>query len=131
MKKDIEIPKPEGLFLVTVRVFHEELGEYVWDVFLLNAGRNTMETIMIVLRGYTADKKTSVMRRRLEELTPGSFARLEFLREELLDFQNEYLVTWFEGNVMYEKNFLLGPGEIREDQLSFIEQIGSEGILFS
>ncbi|WP_224488456.1 hypothetical protein [Robertkochia flava] len=131
MKKDIKIPEPEGLYLAAVRTFNEELGENVWDIFLLNAGQNVKETMMIVLRGYSEDKKTSVMRKKLEALQPGSFGRLEFLREELLDFRNEYLVTWFEGSVMYEKNFVLEPGQVSEEQIEWIATLGMAGVLFS
>lgn len=131
MKKDIEIPKPEGLYLVASREFNEALGEAVWNIYLLNGGVHPMETIMVVLRGYKEDKKTSVMRKKLDRLEPGSFARLEFLREELLDFKNEYLVTYFEGNSMYEKNFMLEPGQVDEANVRPIEEMGIDGIAFS
>lgn len=130
MKKDIEIPKAEGVKLLAVKEFHKELGEKVWNIFLYNAGSRVMDTVMIVLRGSSEDRQTSVMRKSLNRLEPGSYARLEFLREELLGFKNEYLITYFDQDKMYEKNFLLAPGTIKEDHIKPIEETGLSGIVF-
>lgn len=131
MKKDIEIPEAEGVSLMAVEEFHEELGENVWNIFLWNTGEEALEMVMIVLRGISEDKQTSVMRKTLAELQPGSYARLEFLREELVDFRNEYLITYFKEGKMYEKNFILGAGLITRDLVTSIEGTDMKGILFS
>ena len=131
MKKDIEVPKTEGVKLFAVRDYNEELQEEVWNIFLYNARETPMDTIMIVLRGYTDDKQTSVMRKTLDRLEAGSYARLEFLRAELLSFRNEYLVTFFYDGKLYEKNFLLQPGQVAEANEEAIENTDLKGIVIS
>lgn len=130
MKKDIEIPIAEGVKLLAVQEFHEELGEKVWNIFLYNAGSRVMDTVMVVLRGSSEERRTSVMRKTLNRLDPGSYARLEFLREELLNFINEYLITYFDQGKMYEKNFKLSPGSVNEDSIKPIAETGLAGIVF-
>ncbi|THD69485.1 hypothetical protein E7Z59_03930 [Robertkochia marina] len=130
MRKDIEIPKAEGVRLLAVQEFHEELGEMVWNIYLYNAGSRVMDTVMVVLRGSSEDRETSVMRKSLSRLEPGSYARLEILREELLAFKNEYLITYFDQEKMFEKNFTLAPGTIKEDRIKPIEEAGLSGIVF-
>lgn len=130
MRKDIEIPEVKGLSLVALFEDHEELGKKVWNIYLLNSRKAAIDTIMVVLRGYTEDKKTSVMRRTLDKLAPDSLAHLEFLPENLLEFRNEYLVTFFEGNTMFEKNFILDPGALSVHKITDIPKLGTGGIIF-
>lgn len=131
MKKDIEIPREDGVQLVAVKDFHEELGEQVWNIFLFNESGHSLETVMVVLRGFSEAQKTSVMRKTLDRLEPGSLARLEFLRADLLEFRNEYLVTYFHQNAMYERNFVVEPGQISDEKIVPIEGTGLSGIVIS
>lgn len=130
MKKDIEIPEVNGLALLALYEYNDELGEKVWNICLFNEREATMDTVMVVLRGHADDKRTSVMRRTVAKLSPGSLARLEFLPENLLNFQNEYLVTFFEGNTMFEKNFILEPGVLSTEKLIDIPAVGKQGLRF-
>lgn len=130
MKKDIEIPEVKGVSLLALHEEHDELKEKVWNIYLANNRSQPLDTVMVVLRGYSEDKKTSVMRRTLENLDPGCFARLEFLPDELLDFRNEYLITFFEENTMYEKNFNIDPGSLNTGNLVDIPELDARGIRF-
>lgn len=130
MKKDIAIPEVSGVHLLALREPHEEMENPVWNIYLWNKGATDLETVIVVLRGASDDKKTSVMRRTLQKLEPGSYAKLEFLPDELLHFRNEYLVTFFMGNTMYEKDFVLEPGDISEEKIASVSLPGIQGILF-
>lgn len=130
MKKDIQIPEVKGVSLLALYEAQEGADAKVWNIYLLNSGAQTMETIMIVLRGASEDKKTSVMRRSLEKLDPGCFARLEFVPDELVSFRNEYLITYFQDNTMFEKNYTLEPGSLDTDAMINIPELGAQGIRF-
>lgn len=130
MKKDIQIPEVKGVSLLALHEAEEGSDHKLWNIYLLNSGDRAMETIMIVLRGASEDKKTSVMRRSLEKLDPGCFARLEFVPDELVGFHNEYLIAYFQDNTMFEKNYVLEPGSLNIESMVAIPELGTQGIRF-
>ncbi|WP_224484172.1 hypothetical protein [Robertkochia aurantiaca] len=131
MKKDIEIPKAEGLYLAVLHEYHPDFEDKIWQVYLLNRRKEAIETILVLSRGADQERKTSVIRRSIDSMAPDTLARLEYLPDDLLSFRNEYLVTFFHDGKMYEKNFLLEPGMIGGDDIPKIASLGKKGYLIS
>lgn len=129
MRKDIEIPEVEEVYLAAVYVFNEQFEAYEWNVYLINASTEALEMALIVSRGYLKKKETSTMRHKIEVLPAKNFAKVEFLQDDVLKLNNEFRITFFQNNKMYEKTFIFKPNTIKEDAQVEIPVIPEKGIL--
>lgn len=129
MRKNIEIPEVEEVYLAAVYVFNEQFEAYEWNAYLINVSTEALEMALIVSRGYLKKKETSTMRHKIEVLPAKNFAKVEFLQEDVLKLNNEFRITFFQNNKMYEKTFIFKPNTIKENALVEIPVIPEKGIL--
>lgn len=129
MKKDIEIPEVEGVYLAVVREYNEIFKTEDWYVYLLNQNNHPLEIVLLVSSGKDGHKETSVMRHKIDLLPANSFAKVELVQEEILKLNNRFQVTFFQENKMFEKTFELGKNVAKEGNLRFIEILGKRGVL--
>ena len=85
--------------------------------------------LLIVSRGYLQDKQTSVMRHKLDVLPAKGFAKIELVQEDVLALNNEFKVTFFEDNRLYDKTYVVGKNVVNEEALQSIPVIQKDGIL--
>ena len=62
MKKDIEIPEVEKVYIAAVKEFNKEFGAEEWNAYIINEREEDLETVLIVTRGFEGEKQTSTMR---------------------------------------------------------------------
>lgn len=129
MKKDIEIPQVTGVFVAAVREINEEFRSLDWNAYLINDKNVPLEMVLIVTRGYEGKESTSTMRHTIKVLPAKSYAKIEFMQDEVLRLSNEFLVTFFEGNQMYEKRFFFPKNTIKETAQKEIAVLNKKGIL--
>ena len=129
MKKDIEIPLVEDVFVAVVLEKNETFRSMDWNAYLVNDLDVPLEMILIVTRGYDQKDTTSTMRHQLEELPPKSFAKVEFLQEEVLRLNNEFSVSYFVDSTMFHKTFVFQKGTIREENIKEIPQLQLKGVV--
>lgn len=129
MKKDIEIPEVKGVYIAAVREFNEEFRAHEWNAYIINEREESLETVLIVTRGFEGEKQTSTMRHRLEKLPPKSFAKVEFLQDEVLALNNEFWVTFFADGKMYEKKFLFRKNSINTNAMQELPVMPKKGVL--
>lgn len=135
MKEDIERPVVKD---VAMAVMHEEseIGESQWTVVLLNYKDEPLDTVLITSTGYGRDDQglkveTSTLRRKIETLPAKSFAKIEPIMEEVFGLHNEYLVSFFLNDKMYDKKFIFLAESIKEENLVRIPGFDMQGILIS
>ena len=127
MKKDIVVPKVEDVYVAAVKEYNELHRTEDWNIYIINNKPVTLEMILIVSTGYSSNKITSTMRHKLDELPPMSYAKVELIMEDLLSLKNEFLVTFFQDNKMYDKSFVFQPNTINNlslKQLPLIKELG-------
>lgn len=129
MKKDIEIPKVEGVYVSAVKVFNTDLNTDEWNAYIVNDKEVDLEMILIVSKGLSKDKKTATMRHKLDKLPAKSYAKVEFLQEEVLALVNTFEVTFFEDNKMFDKTFVFKENTINEKAFQLIPTMGVQGVL--
>ncbi|WP_306012591.1 MULTISPECIES: hypothetical protein [unclassified Allomuricauda] len=129
MKKDIEIPVAKDVHVAVIREWNEEFLSKDWNAYLINNRSDTIEMTIVVSKGFDGDKKTSTMRHGIGVLGPKSFKKIELLQEEVLALNNEFFVTFFAENKLFEKRCLFPKHSIKENQLRTIPIIDKEGIL--
>lgn len=129
MRKDIEIPEVTRVHIVAVLEWDKEFLSQNWFVYLVNNWDKTLETTLVMSRGNDSKRKTSTLRHGLNDVAPGSAVKIELLPDEVLGFNNEYLVTFFAGDKLYDKTFVFEPYSVKEENASQIEVLGKEGVL--
>ena len=129
MKKDIEIPKVEGVYLAVVNEFNDVYKTQDWNAYIINDKEVDLDIVLIVTNGYSDKKITSTFRKKLDKLPAKSYAKIELIQEELFALNNQFKVTFFEGNTMFEKTFLFRKNTINIKALQPIPLMEARGIL--
>jgi hypothetical protein len=129
LRKDIDIPEVKDVHVAVVREFNKEFRSDEWNAYIINNRGISIEMILIVARGFEGKKETSTMRHKLEKLPPHSFAKIEYMQDEVTALNNEFLVTFFAENKMFEKKFFFPKNSISEDVVATIPVIPKKGVL--
>lgn len=129
MKKDIQIPKVEGVFIAVVSEYNDIYKTQDWNAYIINDKDVDLEVVLIVTSGYSEEKMTSIFRKKIDVLPKKSYAKIELMQEDLFALNNEFKVTFFEGNAMFEKTYLFKKNTINENALQSIPLMKVKGIL--
>ncbi len=129
MKKDIEIPIAKDVYVALVHEWNQEFLDKDWNAYILNDRDTPIEMVIIVSKGFDADRKTSTMRHSIGEITAKSFEKIEVVQEDVLTLNNEFFVTYYADNKLYEKRFIFESGSVSVDYLKSIPLIEKNGVL--
>jgi hypothetical protein len=129
MKKDILVPKVEGVYIAIVNEFNDIYKTQDWNAYIINDKDVDLEMVLIVTSGYSEEKITSTFRKKLEGLPKKSYAKIELMQEELFALNNEFKVSFFEGNSMFDKTYLFRKNTINLKALQAIPLMEAKGVL--
>ncbi|MEZ4796832.1 MAG: hypothetical protein R2785_06645 [Flavobacteriaceae bacterium] len=129
MKKDISIPEVKNVFIAVVNEYNEIYKTYDWNAYIINEKDVDLELVLIVTSGYSKDKTTSVFRKKIDKLPAKSYAKIELMQEELFALNNQFKVTFFENNKMFDKTFLFRKNTINKNALQPIPLMEVRGVL--
>lgn len=129
MKKDIQIPKVTNVFMAVVKEYNDIYKTDDWNVYLINNKSTGIEMVLLVSYGFNEKDKTSLMRKKIEKLPANSYAKIELIQPELFKLNNEFKVTYFEGNLLFEKTFVFAKNTIKESALRMIKSLNKKGVL--
>lgn len=129
MKKDIEIPIAKDVYVALVHEWDTAFLSKDWNAYILNDRTTAIEMVIVVSKGYKGDKKTSTMRHAIGVVPSKSFEKIEMVQEDVLAFNNEFFVTYYADNKLYEKRFVFDSGSVAQANLRPIPIIGKEGVL--
>ena len=129
MKKDIEIPDVDGVYIAVVHAYNSVYESYDWNAYIINNKDVDLDTVLIATKGYNEDKITPVMRHTIKMLPARSYAKIEYLQEAVLKLNNEFKVTFFEGNTMYDKTYIFRKNTINKKALQTIPLMQEKGVL--
>lgn len=129
MQKDIEIPEVREVYVAVVREENKEFRTKDWNAYLINDLSTAIETVLIVTRGYDDKDSTATMRHSLQVLPAKSFAKIEYLQDEVLRLNNEYSVSFFAEGKMLHKKFIFEKESITEKAFRELPVMQQEGIL--
>lgn len=134
MRDELKSPVVENVKLVVVPEINEEGGIQHY-VYLLNLRDDIMEGIIVTSKGYGVDVNTgekintSTLRHSLEVLLPDEAAKIEPIMEEVFGLTNEYWVSFWVNDTLYDKKFLFLPESIQEKNYTTIPRLGGKGIM--
>lgn len=129
MKKDIEIPVVEGVYIAVVYEYNDIYKTNDWNAYIINDKDVDLEVVLIVTSGYNDDKITSTFRKKLDVLPKKSYAKIELMQEELFALNNSFRVSFFEGNKMFDKTYLFRKNTINLKALQPVPLMSVKGVL--
>jgi hypothetical protein len=132
MKKDINFLPVEGVQIAIARK-DNIVGGYDWQVFLINQKDVAIKTVFVTSKGYglkdDEEQKTSTLRHFFVEVQPGAYEVVESIMPDVFHLNNEYWVSYFIDEQIFDKKFIFVPDSIVEENLVTIPALGLEGIL--
>ena len=129
MKKDIEIPKVEGVYMAIVNEYNATYKTHDWNAYIINDKEVDLEMVIVVTSGYSEEKITSTFRKKIDVLPKKSFAKIELMHEALFALNNTFKVSFFEGSTMFDKTYLFRKNTINLKALQSIPLMEARGVL--
>lgn len=133
MKKDIQIPTVENVFLAAVQEFSIEFNEKVWYIYLVNDSDFDLDSVMIVSKAFGTIngemKKTSLLRHAFPGVPAVSVVKVELLENSVLALNNEFMLTYFIDNKMHDKVFIFKSNSINENTTEEVPILFVEGVI--
>ena len=130
MKNDLNIPKVTG---VEVAAFKQPEDDALWDMYLINRNVFAINNILISSKGYGfsngKEQKTSTLRHLIEVLNARSLAKIEPIQKDVFHLTNEYWVSYYYQDEIYDKKYIFLPESIQEKYISPITGFDIEGVL--
>ena len=134
MKEELKGPKVENVAVAIVQT-KPDAEDKEHYVYLLNLRDDIKEGIIVSSTGYgenivTGEKiTTSTLRHGIEVMLPNEAARIEPIMPEVFGIANEYWVSFWVNDVLYDKKFVFPAGIITESNFKLIEQLGVPGVI--
>lgn len=131
MKKDIKFHPVTGVKMAIVKEEVKE-GER-WAVYLINNNLIELDTLMITAKGYGTVsgevRKTSILRHVIAKLEATSFARVEAIDPALFVLNNEFWVSYYILDQIFDKKFIFVAGSVQDKHMTYIPELDKHGIL--
>jgi hypothetical protein len=101
---------------------------------MLSSREDIIEGIIVTSTGYGLDAmgqeiKTSTLRKGIEVMLPNEAARIEPLMPDLFGLNNEFWVSFWADDVMYDKRFVFEANTIHPKKFVAIPQLKAKGII--
>lgn len=133
MKSDITIPTVENVFLAAVQEWSDDFMEKVWYIYLINDSDYNLDSVMVVSKAFgTIDgemKKTSLLRHAFMQVPAVSVVKVEMVEKSVLQLNNEFMVTYFIGNTLYDKKFIFRAQSITPDYVEEVPILFVDGVI--
>lgn len=132
MLKDIKQESYEGVAVAVVHELNDET-EMVWNVYAINYTQHQMHGVLVSSKGYGIidgeEKKTSALRHFLDEIPALSYVKIEPIQAELFLISNEYWMSYYIQDKIYERKYVFEPNSIIEEKLETVSLLNKPGIL--
>ncbi|HEX4888395.1 MAG TPA: hypothetical protein VFV37_10155 [Luteibaculaceae bacterium] len=132
MKKDIAFPEVIG---VSVGITQEidDSGESIWRVYLINQKKIKLTRVLVSSTGYGEQEgekiRTSTLRHFFEEVEPQTAVLVEPIMPNLFGLTNEYWVSFYIDDHIYDKRFIFLPESILPSNKVKIPIVDKPGVL--
>ena len=134
MKEELLGPKVENVGVAVIQSINEE-NEKEYTVYLISLRDDIMEGIIVASTGYgentvTGEKiKTSTLRHGIEVLLPNEIAKIEPIMPDGFGLSNEYWVSFWVEDVLYDKRFDFPAESLIEENFKYLDVFKRKGVL--
>jgi hypothetical protein len=134
MREGLLGPKVDNVAVAVVEEVNESKEKMLY-AYLLNLRDDIMEGIIVTSTGYgenaeTGERaRTSTLRHSLEVLLPNEAAKIEPIMDDVLGLANEFWVSFWVNETMYDKKFVFLPESIDEKKMKVLPILGQKGVM--
>jgi hypothetical protein len=132
MKKDL----PENIvedIAITVVLMNDTPEVSSWTVYIVNLKEEPIKNVLISSKGYGEKNgklvKTSILRHSLGDIKARAFAVVEAIDPEVFGLTNEYFLSYYIGDQIFDKKFIFLPESIVDNNLIRIPLIDKPGVM--
>lgn len=133
MKKDINIPEVENVFMAAIQEWNDDFLDNVWNVYLINDSDHDLHDIMVVSKAFGTlngeMRKTSLLRHALVEMPAVSAVKIEMIENSVLALNNEFMLTYFIGNTLYDRKYTFKAGTLGKQTLEEVPILFKDGVI--
>ncbi|MBS7786084.1 hypothetical protein KIH23_02145 [Flavobacterium sp. CYK-55] len=133
MRKDINIPEVENVFMAAIQEWNDDFLDNVWNVYLINDSDHDLHDIMVVSKAFgtlnSEMRKTSLLRHALVEMPAVSAVKIEMIENSVLALNNEFMLTYFIGNTLYDRKYTFKAGTLGKQTLEEVPILFKEGVI--
>jgi hypothetical protein len=105
----------------------------VWYVYLVNDSDYDIDNVMVVSKAFGTidgeEKKTSLLRHSFPKVPAVSVVKIEMVETSVLRLNNEFMVTYFIGNTLYDKKFTFRKNTINERATEEVPILFVDGVI--
>ena len=132
MIKDIPKYEVKDVAMAVVQEENEE-GALQWNVYLLNLKPDLIYGVLVASKGYGTlngeTVKTSTLRHFIEDLPGESYAKIEPIMDKLFGLSNEFWLSFYHNNNLFDKKYVFLPESITEANYTMIPLIHKRGVM--
>lgn len=132
MKKDLPNNIVEDVAVAIVLESENPEGRS-WNVYLVNLKDRPIETVLVSSKGYGVkdgqDVKTSILRHSIGNVAGMDYAMIEAIDEQVFGLTNEYWLSYYINDNIYDKKFIFLPESIVESNLIKIPVVNKPGVM--
>jgi hypothetical protein len=132
MKKDLPVNIVED---ISIAVVLESATPEVktWTVYLVNEKESPLKNVMVSSKGYGQKEgkevKTSTLRHFLGDIEPLSSVQIELIDTQVFGLTNEYWLSFYIDNTIYDKKYIFLPESIVDENLSKVPFVNKPGVI--
>jgi len=132
MMKDL--PRNEVTNIGIAVVLEEASAEAKsWSVYIINMKDQVLNNVLVSSRGFgrfhEEQVNTSVLRHSLGTIDAGDYSLIEPIQEELFALTNEYLLSFYISDVLYDKRYVFVPESVVETNFIRIPILKKPGVM--
>ena len=132
MKKDLPENKVEDV-AIAVALISETPEVKNWTVYIVNFKDEPITNVLITSKGYGEKDgkqvKTSLLRHAIGDLAASTYAGVEAIDPAVFGLTNEYWLSYYLGNTIYDKKFIFLPESIVDSNLIRIPILNKPGVM--
>ena len=132
MKKDLPVNVVADISIAVVLESESPEGK-VWNVYLVNEKEVPIKNVMVSSKGYgmIADKevKTSVLRHFIGDIDSVDYAKIEAIDEQVFGLTNEYWLSYYIEDTIYDKKYIFLPESIIDGNLIRVPLLNKPGVV--
>src|ERR1700755_3119764 len=118
---------------IAVALEKESAESKIWYVYLITLKNEPLENVLLTSKGYGekdgAPVKTSTLRHMFPLVEGKSFKLIEPIDEQTFGLNNEYWLSYYIGNNIYDKKFIFLPESIVELNFIKLPVINKAGVM--
>ena len=132
MLKDIPQLVVENIVVGIVKEMNDS-GEMVWNAYLVNLYDQEISNVLVSSKGYGSfegrEVKTSVLRHLIGNIDSKDYAKIEPIMDNLFGLSNEFWVSFYLDNHIYDKKYVFLPESITESNFTLIPVLNKRGVM--